>query len=143
VSLRKAGKLVVVVCSALGLAAGAIGCLSDDTSLSPVPRDAGGFDAGIVSPVFDASGTVDVNAPPVDAGGDAEAPDASLPVEAGVDAGRDAAASPSQVGLVAGGSVGHSPGYKMTGTTGPATAPVLKSPHYQFVGGVSATGQKP
>ena len=141
-SLRNAASLLVVVCAALGSAAGAIGCLSDDTSVSPIPRDAGAFDAGVISPVFDAGNVVDGATTPTDAGVTVE--DAAVPTDGSSprDAGRDAT-SPSQAGLVAGGSVGHSPSYRMTGTTGPATAPVLRSPNYRLVGGVSATGEKP
>jgi hypothetical protein len=150
VLLRNVGKHALGLFTAVGLASlavGASGCLSDDTSLSPVPRDAGLFDAGNLPPVFDASGSVDGTSPsPVDAGTDATVPDAGVPdagTDAGSDAGKDAAVVPSQAGLVAGGAVGHSPGYKMTGTTGPATAPVLTSPKYKLVGGVSVTGHKP
>ncbi len=149
-SLRNAGKLalgLVTAVSLAGLAVGASGCLSDDTSLSPVPKDAGLFDAGNLPPVFDASGSVDgTSPPPVDAGTDATLPDAAAPdagTDAGTDAGKEAGVVPSQAGLVAGGAVGHSPSYTMTGTTGPATAPVLRSPHYKLVGGVSVTGHKP
>jgi len=122
------------------LAIGAIGCLSDDTSLTPPLKDAGPIDASL-TPISDASGTVDgSNPPPADAGTDApvvvdSGTDAAPPVDAGKDA-----AGPSQAGLVAGGTVGHSPSFKMTGTTGPATAPVLKSPSYSLVGGMAVTG---
>ena len=141
-SLRNAARFMVVAGATLGLATGAIGCLSDDTSLSPVPKDAGSVDGSL--PVFDASGSVDgANPPPTDAGVDAVVdsavpPDAAPPLDAGKDA-----AGPSQASLVAGGTVGHSPNYKMTVTTGPATAPVLKSPNYRLVGGVSVTSRKP
>jgi hypothetical protein len=136
-SFRSAAKLVVVACATLGLAMGAIGCLSDDTSLTLTPKDSGVFD-GSLTPIFDASGTVDgSNLPPADAAPDAPGADSAPPPP--VDAGKDAA-GPSQAGLVAGGAVGHSPSYKMTGTTGPATAPVLKSPSYQLVGGMAVTG---
>ena len=142
--VRNAASFIVVLSTTLGLATGAMGCLSDDTSLAPPARDAGGFDAGL--PTFDASGTVDgSNPPPVDAGIDAPVVDSAVPPDATPpppDAGKDAA-GPSQTSLVAGGAVGHSPGYKMPGTTGPATAPVLKSPNYQLVGGVSVTAHKP
>jgi hypothetical protein len=132
---------MIVACATLGLATGAMGCLSDDTSLAP-GRDAGTFDAGL--PLFDASGSVDgANPPPVDAGIDAPVVDSAVPdATPPVDAGKDAA-GPSQAGLVAGGTVGHSTAYRMTVTTGPASAPVLKSPKYQLVGGVSVTARKP
>jgi hypothetical protein len=154
VSLRSAGRFAVVVCAALALASGALGCLSDDTSLTVPPRDAGGaVDASF--PTFDAAGSVD-GANPGDTGTDTSVPDSAVPpdatplaeagaeagTDAAVDAGRDAMA-PSQTSLVAGGVVGHSPSYKMTVTTGQATAPVLKSPRYQLVGGVSVTARKP
>ena len=141
-SLRNAIGFMVVACATLGLATGATGCLSDDTSLAPPGRDAGTFDAGL--PVFDAGGSVDgANPPPVDAGSDAPVVDSAVPdATPPVDAGRDAA-GPSQASLVAGGTVGHSAAYKMTVTTGPASAPVLKSPKYQLVGGVSVTAHKP
>jgi hypothetical protein len=154
VSLRIAGRFAVVVCTALGLAGGALGCLSDDTSLTVPPRDAGfAFDSSF--PTFDAAGSVDGSGL-ADTGTDTSVPDSAVPPDAtppldagtdaakdaGVDAGKDAMA-PSQTSLVAGGAVGHSPSYKMTVTTGQATAPVLKSPKYQLVGGVSVTARKP
>jgi hypothetical protein len=136
VSLRNANRFVVA-CATLAVATGAIGCLSDDTSLTLTPKDAGAIDGSLL-PISDASGTVDgSNLPPVDAAVDAPGVDSAAPPP--VDAGKDAA-GPSQAGLVAGGAVGHSPSYKMTGTTGPATAPVLKSPSYQLVGGMAVTG---
>jgi hypothetical protein len=61
-------------------------------------------------------------------------------VDAGVDASRTGV---SQAGLVAGGTVSRSPSFTMTGTTGPATAPMLTSPHYRLVGGMSVSSQKP
>jgi hypothetical protein len=115
-----------------GLSLGAIGCLSDDTSLSPPVKDAGlFFDSS--APTFDAGGLVDGAG--IDAGLDSSLPDATPPP---VDAGKDASGI-SQLGVVAGGTVSHSPSYTMTGTTGPATAPVLRSPHYTFVGGMSVS----
>jgi hypothetical protein len=147
VSLRNSGRIAVIACGCLGLALGASGCISDDTSL-PIPgRDASALDAAF--PPDDASGMVDgagpgdaaVDAPALDASIDSSVPDATPPADA-ADAAVDATAM-SQIGLVAGGTVGHSPTYTMTGTTGPATAPVLRSPHYQLVGGMSATAQKP
>jgi hypothetical protein len=142
--LRRSGRVAVIACGCLGLALGASGCISDDTSLPVTGRDASTIDAAF--PADDASGTVDgagpgdaaIDAPALDAAIDSSVPDATPPVDAGVDA-----TAMSQIGLVAGGTVGHSPTYTMTGTTGPATAPVLRSPHYQLVGGMSATAQKP
>jgi hypothetical protein len=96
-------------------------------------------------PTFDAAGLVD-GPTPVDTGVDAPVVDSALPPDANpppVDAGKDAAMAPSQASLVPAGAVGHSPSYKMTVTTGQATAPVLKSPKYQLVGGVSVTARKP
>ena len=130
---------VMVLCACVGTALGASGCVSDDTSIPPAP----GFDAAVDSAFqpADASGMVD-GAGPADTGIDAPVVDSAAPDAAPVDAGNDATAM-SQIGLVAGGAVGHSPSYKMTGTTGPATAPLLKSPHYKLAGGMSATAQKP
>jgi hypothetical protein len=144
VSLRNVGRVAVVAVASIGLALGASGCLSDDTSV-PVPpaKDAASEDAGF--PVSDASGSVDgANPPPADAGTDAPVVDSSVPIDATppVDAGRDAFA-PSQLGLVAGGTVSQSPSYTMTGTTAPATAPVLRSPNYKIVGGMAVTTQQP
>jgi hypothetical protein len=136
--LRNAGRFVVVMCACVGLALGASGCVSDDTAIPVTP----GIDAAIDSAfsASDASGTVD--GAPADAATDAPEVDSSAPDAAPVDAGNDATAM-SQIGLVAGGAVGHSPSYTMTVTAGPATAPLLKSPHYQLAGGMSATTQKP
>jgi hypothetical protein len=140
VSLLGASRVVVAVGATLALALGAIGCLSDDTSLSPTPKDASVSDTGL--PTFDASGSVGVDgATPTDAGTDAPAVDSSAPVDAGVDAAR--VVTISQLGLVAGGTLSHSPSYQMTGTTGPATAPVMRSPNYKLVGGMTVTTQKP
>jgi hypothetical protein len=144
--LRNSDRIAVIVCGCIGLALGASGCISDDTSLPITGRDASAIDAAF--PTYDASGTVDgagpgdatTDAPGIDASVDSAVPDAA-PVDAG-DAAVDASTM-SQIGLVAGGTVGHSTSYTMTGTTGPATAPVLRSPSYQLVGGMSATSQKP
>jgi hypothetical protein len=119
-----------------------IGCLSVDTA--PRVPDAGVLDAGL--PGFDAGGAIDGAVPPaVDAGSDALMPidsgapsDATPPVEAGYDA-----AAVSQLGLVAGGAISRSGGYMMTATTGPATAPVLRSSRYQLVVGMSVSARKP
>jgi len=142
VSLRNAGRAAIALCASIGLAFGASGCLSDDTSV-PVPPapDAAGEDAGY--PVSDASGSVDgASPPPADAGSDAPANDSSVPFDAAppVDAGRDGSGV-SQLGLVAGGAVSQSTNYTMTATTGPATAPVLRSSHYTIVGGMAVTTQ--
>jgi hypothetical protein len=124
---------VAVVCGVLGAALGATGCLSDDTSVPVVP----GFDAGVLdagAPVFDASGVVDAPGPGPDAGSDAAPPpDASAPDAAGV----------SILGVVVGGTSSRSPGYIMTGTAGAAHSPLLRSPSYQLVGGLTVSQQKP
>ena len=141
-SARTVGRLAVVVCAALGSALGAIGCLSDDTSLNPAQN---GFDASFPDagpPVFDASGSVDANGNPLpDAAPDAPfdaAADAAPPPDAGNDA-----SGVSQFGLVAGGAIGHSTRYVLKGSTGPASAPVLQSPHYKLVGGMTVSTQTP
>jgi hypothetical protein len=137
----------------MGVAAGAIGCLSSSDNGPPgVTIDAGlpGIDTG-VSP-SDASGQVDGSPPPPDAAPDVTPPpvdagqDTSVP-DAGVDA-ADAATPPDasgitgSVGLVSSGSLGKSKSYTLNGTVGPATAPVLKSPSYRLVGGMAATTEK-
>lgn len=126
----------LLVGGALFAAAAANACLSDDTA---VPKSAPGltYDAGPGFP-FDAG------PPSEDAGADAGPTDSGSAHDAGAiaDAGRDASV-PTQVGLVGGGTVGHSAHYTMTGTLGPATAPVLRSPKYQVVGGMAVTGKNP
>jgi hypothetical protein len=134
VSLLHAGRIAVIACVSIGFALVAGGCV--DNTVVPPQND---VDAAL--PTFD-SGGEDVAVS--DAGSDADASviDSSIP-DATIDAGKDAAtAAPTQLGLVAGGSVSHSPSYTMTGTTGPATAPVLRSTHYQLVGGMAVTTQK-
>ena len=140
------------MCVALGLSLGATGCLSDDTSVPPPPITLDGAlpEAGI--PTFDASGSVDgAGNPPPDAAPDAP-PDAA-PVDAGVDA-ADAAPIPdaapdapdsgvSILGLVPGGTTAQSSHYIYTGNTGAAHSPLLTSPNYKLVGGVSVTAQQP
>jgi hypothetical protein len=123
---------LIGTCALLSASAGSVGCLSDDTSAAPQPPvDAGlGFDAG--QPTID------------DAGGGVDGAADALPPDSGPrtgDAGHGAGVT--QAGLVAAGTMSRSSNYTMTGTVGPATAPVLRSPHYQFVGGVSVTSQQP
>ena len=143
-----------VACVALGLALGATGCLSDDTSVPPPPITLDGALPEASIPTYDASGSVDgAGNPPPDAAPDALPPvDASIP-DAGVDA-ADAAPIPdaapdaseagvSILGLVPGGATAQSPHYIYTGNTGAAHSPLLKSPNYQLVGGVSVTSQQP
>ena len=138
-SLSRGPISVLVSCACL--AAGFFGCLSDDTSLPPA-KETPSFDAGPL-PGFDAGmQEIDATAPMVDAASDSgPAPDAGRPVDAGGEAGKSA--PPTQAGLVVGGTVAHSPNFKMTATTGPASAPVLKSPRYQIVGGMTVAGPKP
>jgi hypothetical protein len=140
----KPGPFIQLAGTALLVAAGPLGCLSDDTSLSLAPRDAASVDTGLVLQALDASGAVGTSPSSDDAGIDAAAVDATFPPS---DSGPPDAASylalPSQLGLVAGGSLTRSSHYAMTGTEGPATAPPLTSPHYRLVGGMSATAQKP
>ena len=140
-SYQSAGRRLIVECMLLGLAAGGLGCLSDDTSVTVRTPDAGALD-GSPGLVDDAGGPGDggsglrdaaAEASGLDASSDATPSDAA-PSEAGREAG------PSQAGLVVGGAVGHSPHYKMTLTSAPATAPVLRSRSYQLVGGVAVTG---
>jgi hypothetical protein len=144
--LVSAGRLGVGLFAAValaGLAGGASGCLSDDTTAVPVVKDAGfSFDGGNGG-TPDASGAVDGASAPDAAVPDAAVPDAAFP-DAASNEGKDpAVVVPSQTGLVGAGAVGHSPGYTMTGTLGPATAPVLTAPNYKLVGGVSVTGHNP
>jgi hypothetical protein len=130
-----------IVAGALGaLALGAFACV--DNTVVPPSNDVDsafpGFDGGEDSAAVDTGTDA-----PVDASVDAKVIDSSAPVDATTDAGKDATVAPSQLGLVAGGTVSHSPKYTMTGTSGPATAPVLRSTHYQLVGGMAVTSQKP
>ncbi len=138
-SFDVAAKRVLVGLGALVVAAQASGCLSDDTSITFPPREAASYEAGPL-PSFDGGTPVSDDAGADSGAGDAGTLDAAAPRDGGSP--RDAAI-PSQAGLVAGGTVGHSPRFKMTGTTGPATAPVLRSPRYQLVGGMAVTGKKP
>ena len=130
--MRSLGRTVLAVCSALGLALTTSGCLSDDTSLSPPSSnlDASFPDAGFNA--LDASGSVSP-----DAGTDA-ADAASPPV---ADAGHEAGIT--QLSLVAGSTLSRSPNYQLSGTSGPGTAPVQKSPNYKLVGGMTVSTQTP
>jgi hypothetical protein len=137
------GRLAIVVTVSLGAAIGALGCLSSDNS-SPGP---GGsvlhLDAGnLLPPVVDASGSV---TPPTPDGAPSIGDDAGEPSDdAGplaFDAGPPDSGPPtgSQVGLVGGGTLSRSAHYVLVGSTGPATAPVLKSSSYQLTGGMAAS----
>jgi hypothetical protein len=142
VSFRSIGRLFLVACVLPGLATGGLGCLSDDTSVTARTPDAGALD-GSPGIVDDAGGSGDGGNGLGDAAAEASGIDGALsdaaPSDAAPsDAGREA--GPLQAGLVVGGTVGHSPHYKMTLTSAPAAAPVLRSRSYQLVGGVAVTG---
>jgi hypothetical protein len=140
------GQLAIVAAVSLGATLGAIGCLSSNSS-TPGPGPTPNLDAGgttLPPPVSDASGSVtptpdaaqpvndDAGEPSDDAGPppfDAGPPDATPPTT-------------SQVGLVGGGTLSRSAHYALVGSTGPATAPVLKSSRYQLTGGMAASTQK-
>jgi hypothetical protein len=144
-----------VVCAVLGVALGAMGCLSSSDATPPgITLDAGiPLPDGSLGP-SDASGQVDGTpgaqdaaadaldaSPPVDAG-----PDTSIP-DAGVDAADaapppDASGTTGSAGLVSAGTLGRSKSYGLNGTVGPASAPVMKSPKYRLVGGMAATSEK-
>jgi hypothetical protein len=126
------------LCSALGLALTMSGCLSDDSSLSN-PTGPHLLDASIPETGFtyDASGSVsppDDAAIPPDAAPDAQP---TPPVDAGHEGGI------TQIGLVTGSTLSRSAHYQMVGTSGPATAPLQKSPKYTLVGGMSVSTQTP
>ena len=128
-SIRFFGRCARVFCAGGLLALGAMGCLGgDDTS-------AASFDSGLIP--FDAA------FPTFDAGpGDddaSELPDSATDGSITVDAGPP---PPTQVGLVAGGTSSRSPSYVLMGSTGPATAPVLRSPNYQLVGSMTVSTQQ-
>jgi hypothetical protein len=129
VSRLARGRIAVVAGAWIVAAAAANGCISNGAAPLTPGEDAAipGLDAGedTATPGVDAAS---------DAGGDVVTVDAS---------GRDAAPAPSQVGLVAAGGVSRSPSYVLSGTMGPGTAPVLRSTHYQFVGGMAVSAQKP
>jgi hypothetical protein len=131
-------QLAVVVCASLGVTLGATGCLSgDDTSANgtTINLDAGTPETS--APVLDASGVVDGAPPPVDAAPPLR--DSAPPIDSSTPP--DAGASSSQLGLVGGGTLSRSPNYVLIGSTGPATAPVLRSPKYQVVGGMAASAK--
>ena len=135
--MPSAGRVLGLACALVGLAIDGLGCLSDDTAVTVRAPDAGALDgsAGIV----DGGGTGDGANSLRDAGAEASPADGGANADAASsDAGRDS--HPSQVGLVSGGTVAHSPNYKMTITSGPAAAPVLRSPNYQLVGGMAVSG---
>jgi hypothetical protein len=139
VALLHAGRIAVITCASIAFAFVVSGCI--DNTVVPVSDDVDsalpGIDSGV--PSEDAGSDADANV--IDATTDART-DAS--VDASIEAGKDAATrGPSQLGLVAGGTVSHSASYTMTGTTGPATAPVLRSSHYQLIGGMAVTSQTP
>ena len=125
------GQFMVVVCTSAGVALAASGCLSGDDTAAPLTT---GLDSGLLPPppVFDASGIVDGASPPpgAEAGVDAASTDGSAP---------DGAGGASTLGLVSGGTLSQSAHYTLIGATGPATAPVLQSPHYQLTGGMAVT----
>ena len=139
-----------MVCLASCAGLGAIGCLSGDDTIAPGGLPDAGLNLPDTSvPVGDASGQVDgagkdatpdVTPPPVDAGPDAADAGVDTGVDSGVDArAPDASGVTGAAGLVPGGSLSKSAGYVLNGTTGPASAPVLKSPKYRLVGGMAAT----
>ncbi len=135
-SARLIRQFTAVVCTSLGVALGALGCLGgDDTSVAPGIGFDASFDVNL-PPVLDDAGN-DAPSPPADA-----APDASDAAPIVLDAGADAATTPgSQVQLVGGGTLSQSTHYVLVGSTGPATAPVLHSTHYQLVGGMTVSNQ--
>jgi hypothetical protein len=131
---------MAVVCTSLALAVGVVGCLGGDDTSVPLAPPGIGFDASFdvnVPVVLDASGVVDGASPPL-----ADAALDGAEASSHVDAGSDAAATQgTQVGLVGGGTLSQSTHYVLVGTTAPATAPVLSSPHYQLVGGMSVSNK--
>ncbi len=130
------GRIAVVVGVGAWLvaAAAANGCISNGAApLTPgVDAAIPGLDAGEDT----ATPGIDAGRDAADAGGDVVTVDASRGDSA-------VAPAPSQLGLVAAGGVSRSPSYVLSGTMGPGAAPVLRSTHYQFVGGMAVSAQKP
>jgi hypothetical protein len=154
VSLLHAGRIAVITCVSIAFALAMGGCI--DNTVVPPSDDVDSALPGIDSAAPSEDAGSDADARAID-GSDGSLPDASLPdaslpdaslpdatSDGSIDAGKDAATRrPSQLGLVAGGTVSHSAKYTMAGTAGPATAPVQRSGHYQLVGGMAVTAQKP
>ncbi len=127
------GRARVALGAAL-LAIASTGCLTSKLDTSNLE------DAGL--PDLDAAFAIEAGA--ADAVADVPAPDggADAALDATATGGREAGAT-TQAGLVAGAVVSRSPSFIAVTTTGAATAPVLASPHFRFVGGVSATSSNP
>ena len=130
-SIRFIARCARVVCAGGLIASGVVGCLGgDDTS-------AASFDSGLIPfdaafPTFD-GGPGDDDASSLPDG--ATTPDGAVVIDAGPP-------PPTQASLVSGGTSSRSPSYVLVGTTGPATAPVLRSPNYQLVGSMSVSMQQ-